>query len=122
MGLIWTTACRADEKSINKDQAWDIVKKDIFKEPPGNRVVYLNNLALNANQEIKCWGDVQKVPANFHQAWLFFVDDQPDANWGHQCRYVFVDLKTGKYQVNNSLNPPDSLDGMTKIYPPTDAK
>lgn len=122
MVLGWTPACRAAEKAITKDQAWDIVKKDILKDQPGNRVVYLNNMLLNAGQEIKSWGEVHKVPANFRQAWLFFVDDQPDANWGHHCRYIFVDTETGKYHIINSLNPPDSLEGMTKIYPQSDSE
>jgi len=122
LGLGWTLGCQSAGKNISKDQAWDIVKKDILKEQPGNRVVYLNNTLLNAGQERKSWGDVHKVPANFRQAWLFFVDDQPDANWGHHCRYVFVDTETGKYHVINSLNPPDSLEGMSQIYPPTGAE
>ncbi len=117
MGLGWTLGCQPTEKSIGKDQAWDIVKKDILKEQLDNRIVYINNLVLNAGQEIKSWGNVHKVPANFRQAWLFFVDDQPDANWGHQCRYIFVDAETGKYNIINSLNPPDSLEGMTILYP-----
>jgi hypothetical protein len=121
LGLGWTLGCQSAGKNISKDQAWYIVKKDILKEQPGNRVVYLNNTLLNAGQERKSWGDVHKVPANFRQAWLFFVDDQPDANWGHHCRYVFVDAETGKYHVINSLNPPDSLEGMSQIYPPTGA-
>ncbi|MCX6582939.1 MAG: hypothetical protein NT166_22410 [Candidatus Aminicenantes bacterium] len=122
LGLGWTLGCQSAGKNISKEQAWDIVKKDILKEEPGNRVVYLNNTLLNAGQERKSWGDVHKVPANFRQAWLFFVDDQPDANWGHHCRYVFVDAETGKYHVSNSLNPPDSLEGMSQIYPPTGAE
>lgn len=117
LGLGWTLGCQPTEKNIDKDQAWDMVKKEILKEQPGNRVVYLNNQVLNAGQEIKSWGEVHKVPANFRQAWLFFVDDQPDANWGHHCRYIFVDTETGKYHIINSLNPPDSLEGMTQIYP-----
>lgn len=26
------------------------------------------------------------------ESWLFFVDDVPQANWEHPCRYVFVDV------------------------------
>ena len=25
-----------------------------------------------------------------HPEWVYFVDDVPEANWAHPCRYVFV--------------------------------
>ena len=106
------------EKKIDQGQAWEIVKKNILNDNPGNSIVYRSKDLLNADQEVKSWQQTYTVPKDFKKAWLFFVDDQPDANWGHKCRYIFVDAESGKYQVINSLTPPDSMDDMTKIFPP----
>lgn len=105
-------------KKIDQDQAWEIVKKNILNDNPGKSIVYRSKDLLNAGQEVKSWQQVYTVPNDFKKAWLFFVDDQPDANWGHNSRYIFVDSESGKYHVINSLTPPDSIDEMTKIFPP----
>ena len=31
-----------------------------------------------------------EVTAPWDTCWVFFIDDAPRANWGHDCRYVFV--------------------------------
>ena len=39
------------------------------------------------------------------ESWLFFVDDQPQANWEHPCRYVFVDMN-GDVKIYFEKTPP----------------
>ncbi|HLP47327.1 MAG TPA: hypothetical protein VK469_15355 [Candidatus Kapabacteria bacterium] len=118
MACLW--GCPNGEKKIEKDQAWEIVKKNILKDNPGESIVYLAKDLLDAGQEVKSWQQVYVVPKEFKKAWFFFVDDQPDANWGHQCRYIFVDMETGKYHIINALTPPDTMAGMTQIFPPAE--
>lgn len=38
--------------------------------------------------------------------WLFFIDEQPEYLWGHQCSYVFVNHTDGSYyQIEKQLPP-----------------
>ena len=45
------------------------------------------------------------LPA-FEQAWIFFVDMAPSANWGHACAYAFIDAKSGQPAWFKALWPP----------------
>lgn len=108
------------ETQPDSDKAWETVKSKILKTGLSNKVIYRSKEPLKGGQEIKCWDRIIKVPAHFEQAWFFLVDDQPMANWGHKCRYIFVDVQTFKYQVIDSTSPPNSLDDMFQIYPPPD--
>lgn len=45
-----------------------------------------------------------------YDSWVYFVDDKPFANWGHSCRYVFVNTKTGQLEVQSKNMPPLSED------------
>ena len=114
--LGWTYAS-VEKKNIDKDRAWEIVKKKILPKDLEGKIIYVSIDLLKAGQSIKSWGHDYKVPENFPQSWFFFVDDQPDANWGHACRYIFVDAGTGKYAVIKASTPPDSMDRMKKIFP-----
>ena len=37
--------------------------------------------------------------------WVFFVDDNPLANWEHPCRYIFVNTDSGNYIVVSEKVP-----------------
>ncbi|MCP5054043.1 MAG: hypothetical protein GY940_43140 [bacterium] len=113
----WVWLPASAEKNIGKEQAWEIVKKDILKDQLKGKAIYMNIEPLKPGHEIKSWEKVYKVPERFQQCWMFFVDDQADANWQHPCRYVFVDAGTGKYEIIKSHTPPDSMEGMKKIFP-----
>jgi len=116
-GVLW--GCSKNGKMPGYEKAWEIVKKEILKDKPENKIVYVYEKILPSGFEIKSWGTTHTVPKEFPEAWFFFIDEQPDANWGHRCKYVFVNIETGKYSVIESTNPPDSMDGMKMIYPPS---
>jgi hypothetical protein len=112
------STCAAGEKGcIDQDQAWKIVKEKILAKEQKDKVVYVSIDLLKPGQAVKSWENEYKVPGDFQQAWLFFIDDQPGANWQHACRYVFVDVGSGKYTIIKALTPPDSLEEMKKIFP-----
>jgi hypothetical protein len=46
-----------------------------------------------------CGNDDVSYPNPFQESWFFLIDDYPNANWGHPCRYVWVDTQTGNYEV-----------------------
>jgi hypothetical protein len=39
--------------------------------------------------------------------WAFFVDDAPEANWEHPCRYIFV-LENGEIVEVPETAPPSA--------------
>lgn len=116
---MWGFPVDASCTGIDKEQAWTIVKDKILEGNLENKIVYRHEDLFKTGQELKSWGNVYVVPADFEQAWLFFVDDQPDANWQHACRYIWVDTKNGKYETIKSSTPPDSMTGMLKLSPQT---
>ncbi len=40
-----------------------------------------------------------------HRMWVAFVDDVPEANWGHPCRYLFID-DAGNISEVKTTTPP----------------
>ena len=115
--LFLVAGCAPGEKTISKDQSWEVVKKEVLAESLQNKIIYISIEPLKAGQAVKSWGHLYKVPEDFQGAWLFFIDDQPGANWEHACRYVFVNTATGKYKVIKAGTPPDSIENMKKIFP-----
>jgi hypothetical protein len=37
---------------------------------------------------------------------LAFLDLAPEANWGHPCRYLLIDLATGAVRAADATHPP----------------
>ena len=81
------------------------------------KAVYVNEKPLAGGSEIKSWNFNYQVPEAFHSAWFFFIDDTPDANWQHSCRYVFIDTETKQTKTLQARTPPDNLKVLTKLYP-----
>ncbi len=46
----------------------------------------------------------------------FFVDEIPNANWGHPCRYIAVNTKTGTVRTEHRLLPPSNLQLWDMVY------
>jgi hypothetical protein len=40
------------------------------------------------------------------EALVAFIDQEPTANWGHACRYVLVELETGRISSWEARFPP----------------
>ena len=34
-----------------------------------------------------------------HRVFAYFLDEKPDTQWGHPCRYIFVSKDNGEYEV-----------------------
>jgi hypothetical protein len=115
--FIGLTYASVEKKSIDKDQAWQIVKEKILAKEQKNKIVYISTDLLESGQVVKSWGHDYEVPGAYQKAWLFFIDDQPGANWEHACRYVFVDAGSGKYTSIKARTPLDSMEKMKKIFP-----
>lgn len=57
------------------------------------------------------WGSKPAIALPADKAgWFFFIDDNPDANWEHPCRYVFVDdTSTPVATAYNAMSPPTNI-------------
>ena len=49
-------------------------------------------------------------------SWTFFIDEMPDQDWAHNCRYVFVSKSSGSLSVTKQLLPPSSHKGWIDFY------
>ncbi|MCK9156803.1 MAG: T9SS type A sorting domain-containing protein, partial [Paludibacteraceae bacterium] len=41
--------------------------------------------------------------------WCFFLDENPNANWGHQCKYIYVSVANGNVKSSIAQMPPENL-------------
>ena len=49
---------------------------------------------------------------------MFFIDEHPYQNWGHPCRFFFVNVKDGTLSTEVCLFPPENIEGWDVISIP----
>ncbi len=118
---LWLTAdsCSYAEKpakAANADQAFALVKNRIAAGSFQQHNVFIADEPISGGSSIPSWGRKIKVPTRFDTAWFLFVDDQPEANWEHACRYFFVSVKSGRFSIVPAKTPPDNWSEMKKIH------
>lgn len=87
---------------ISKTQAINIVMTEIVVDDSIN--VYMEPDIQTGN--IYNINPYKTINVNYLNYWLFFIDDHPMYNWGHDCRYVFVRISDGVYQIENEITCP----------------
>lgn len=66
-------------------------------------VAYLCVTPFTAGQAL----DVPLQPVAIDRdCYVAFVDAQPQANWGHACRYLLIDARTGEVASHPRGSPP----------------
>ncbi|MGQ1948816.1 T9SS type A sorting domain-containing protein [Geofilum sp. OHC36d9] len=83
-----------------------LLKKEILTGQDGvDYWLYQYSKTVSSSDTIKLWD--RKISSPFKESVLFFIDDEPFANWTHPCRYVFVDKNSkGSYKVLSETSPP----------------
>ena len=72
-----------------------------------------------AETPLTTWGG-REVAAPWGEYWLFFVDDDPRANWAHPCRYVFVARDLSAIAVQHATTPPNlGMEVLIRYEPPS---
>jgi len=80
------------------------VIRDILADAVEGAELYVSTRPLASGSTVETWtGDVRTTSA---EEWMVFVDDVPEANWGHPARYVFQDAITGIKTVIQAILPP----------------
>lgn len=112
----FATSCNSSNNKITAEKAKQIVTEEILSGKLNGKTVYMSKMPLKKGETIQAMAKTYHVD-EFVSSWVFFIDDAPQANWEHPCRYVFVDEGTGKYMVIEGTTPPDNMNMFMKIYP-----
>ncbi|MBN2427460.1 MAG: hypothetical protein JXK94_03900 [Deltaproteobacteria bacterium] len=117
----WLTAASCTHasdtaKAATAEEAFARVKYRIDAGSFRNYEVYISEQPLAGGSSIPSWGKKINVPSGYNLAWFLFVDDQPEANWQHACRYFFVSVESGRFAIVPAKTPPDNWSDMKKIY------
>lgn len=111
--LLGLAACDDDdgyseESPISRDLAYEMVKMKLFTYgKPFNEIdIYATKDMLPANTQVTTMSEEFTSPDS--ESWLFFIDEIPlIANWGHPCKYIFVDA-FGNVTVHEKTMPPSA--------------
>ncbi len=95
-----------------------LVEKGIIPQEK-NQWVYGFEEILPPNYEIKSFRKTITTPRM--QSWLFFIDEDPYANWEHSAKYIFFDVESGDYEILRATTPPDNIHEM-KVLQKLDLK
>ena len=100
-------ALAAGSMETAKNMTWDDVARRAMEElsvkERGESAVYLDEREIAAGSSVRI--DGQDVPVRQKSA-MVFVDRQPQANWGHSCRYLLIGLDDGHVSSYEAEFPP----------------
>lgn len=88
--IITAFLCLSANASVTLNDAEKKALNYVSSSLPKNYTIYrypsaLKKVTLPA-------GDIISLSTD---SWVFFVDEAPGENWGHDCRYIFVSVSTG---------------------------
>ena len=82
---------------LERDELVARLLEELDEAERGGAVAYFREQPLAAGEPL----GVPKLDATApFDAFLGFVDREPDANWSHGCRYLLIDRETGKEVVS----------------------
>lgn len=101
------------------DDAYNRLINGLLGHTVGNRRIYVWPEKLEGQVTAENWSRAFVVGRG--PGWLFFIDDNPAANWEHSCRFVLV-TESGEILVTKSMTPPKEMapfEELTAPQPPT---
>ena len=102
----------------NLTDAYTRLVDGLLGHTPGNRRIYAQSEKLAGEVTVENWREILVVGQG--PGWLFFIDDNPFANWEHGCRFAVV-TESGEISVVKSMTPPKDMSPfqeMTEGFPP----
>jgi hypothetical protein len=91
---------------IEKLQAVDLVMENVIKEDSVNFNVLIYPELIHGS-EYKL-SNFHSLHSPYDNAWLFFIDMVPKAQWDHDCKYLFVDQQKGEITEIKHRIPPNN--------------
>ena len=98
---------------IDQETAWNSIKDEVLNKAKGEIEVWVSNTPVRADSVIQTYFTVEHSP--YYLSWLFFIDDFPFGNWSHPCRYIYVNVLDGNYEVNYNKWPPKNQETEMKL-------
>ena len=92
---------------ISQNVAWEIVKQRVIYNMLDDVNVFVSKSIINPITTIDGIHDSNQSPR--FASWLLFIDDCPNANWAHPCRFVYVNTIGGEYEIHEGTWPPKTL-------------
>jgi hypothetical protein len=92
---------------VSKMEAFETVISEVLDGNTEGKRIYVTQEIAPAGTVIKCGRYTLTLP--LRNGWLFFIDDNPWANWTHSCRYVFVDSETQNFAIYSAKMLPDNI-------------
>lgn len=89
--------------TLSQDQLLATLEAQLTQDERARADVYVKSGIVGAGTMFQVPRLTISVPSN---ALIAFIDRQPAANWGHECRYVLVMQDTGDVQSFEGRFPP----------------
>lgn len=89
---------------INRQEADEIIAQYIEDKISDEYLLYFYDDTISSQISIYTWWDT----LNTRDAYIYFIDEMPNANWTHPCKYIFVDKRNGTIDVTSASTPPDN--------------
>ena len=102
--LLMLSTIGLTQNTINKDEAYKIIKMKGLVDTLNNEVRVSKSI-IPSNTEILLWFTSIKSPKM--NTWCFLIDLYPFYSWTHPCKYVFVSVVDGSYQITDAQETPN---------------
>jgi hypothetical protein len=89
--------------ALSFNECVSILKESLSRDELDKGVAYAAETAIPGGVQLQFPRILMEVPS---PAYLAFVDREPQANWGHRCRYVLISRDTGKITSQEARFPP----------------
>lgn len=97
------------QAQLSREDAINIIFSEVLSPDS------LDQKHLYSKYEMMFEGDTLWQEGNFGyqinpypENWVFFIDDLPIAYWAHPCRYIYVNVSNGQFQVFDDNWPPEN--------------
>jgi hypothetical protein len=74
------------DAQISREEALESIVNNILQGNTKNLMIYATKNTVPSETNIYSLSNL--LAKTNAESWLFFIDDQPMANWEHPCRYV----------------------------------
>ncbi len=100
------------EPVADADEAYARLLSGLLGHSAQGRRIYTAGWTGEAETVIASWNT--NIVLSGGPGWVFFVDDNPRANWAHACRYVLVSAD-GTLNATTANTPPDDMGAFTEL-------
>ena len=101
--LFLSFSCTKDKK-ITRDQAKKTIIDEVVNPSTLDHpvMVFLSPERLAKGTRVAPMGFPEETDIMKDDSWFAWIDDEPDAEFEHDTRFVYLSTKTGKYEVKPS--------------------